>query len=404
MEFEKPNPKQERRKLSPIKIIFGLGVLFSLMGALLLVLIEVSLRITESEEGRNLRIFYQRYYSEFPEELLTFDAELGWKSAPNSILYHEKNGWSGRFFIDKHGFRMPLLNQHPTLSPNKKHEKRLMLIGDSYGFGMGAHDDETISFFLNKKTVPEVELRNISSPGWSPEQYLVAYEKYKGEFKPTHIYMLITHINDFFIMENCTAFNRLKPTVQLRNGQNPRLLNLWEMRAFKPSYDSPIWDFRLLYTLGKILEPLYLRNICGVDKPYGMLADYEQDRLELYSRSQNRAGKYDPIWKRFDYIVERMQEKVRDEGSKLTIIILYLGDLNLSSTHGEDYSVDVVVDKVKTIGARHGIDVLYPHEKFKEVEAKGLRVSSPQGHYGPLGNEIIADVIVEHGKFNHSEH
>ena len=399
MEFQKPNPKEERRKLSLLKTIFGLGVLLSIMGGFLLGLMEVTLRLTESTEGRNFRIFYQRYYSGFPQEFFTFDAELGWTSAPNSILYHEKNGWSGRFFIDEHGFRMPLSNQRSTLSPNKKRDKRLMLIGDSYGFGMGAHDDETISFFLNT-TAPELGLRNISSPGWSPEQYLVAYEKYQGDFKPTHIYMLITHINDFFIMENCTAFNRLKPTVQLKNGKNPRLLRLWEMRAFKPSYDSPIWDFRFLYTLGKILEPLYLRNMSGVDEPYGMLAGFEQERLELYSRSQNAAGKFDRIWKRFDYIVGRMQERARDKGRKFAIIILYLGDLDLPNTHGEDYSVEVVVDKVKAIGAQHGIDVLYPHKEFKEVQAKGLSVGSPEGHYGPLGNKIVADVIVQHAKLN----
>lgn len=394
--------KAERRPRRGAK-----GLLLFASVTLSLAVLEVGLRLTETAEHRKERLAYESFYRDGAcrASVFSWNETLGWTACPNTSFDHEVNGWKARFTTDAEGRRVvPSLRTHPPPAPSA----RVLLIGDSFAFGMGAHDDETIDSFL-ARGAPEALVVNDSAPGWSPEQYLAALDARSGAVRPTHVYVLITHVNDLVILENATAYNIFKPTVKLRPGEPPRLVPPSELARFKPRGRSLVWSSRIGYLLANVLEPAYLRRLCGLEKPYGMPPSYEAERLELYSASRNARGDFDTLWERFDYVLERMSARARVLHARLSLVILPLGDVreiverrkelgalpkSFELRPSSDYAVDVVLSRVKAAAARRGLGVLDPTPAFDSAKRQGLPVHSPESHYGPVGNRLIAEAIL----------
>lgn len=374
-------------------------------------LTEMLLRTVEADVHRWERVTYQRYYpnhhalTEYTK-FFKFDPVLGWVGTPDSVVMHKAidNDWQTRFLYDAEGYRqLPhLASKYASDAPT-----RVLLLGDSAGFSMGASDEETIDHFLLNGG-RRMALKNVSQPGYSPEQYYEAYLKYREAFRPTTAYMLLLHANDFWIMQNCTAFSRFKPTVRLWNGVAERVVTPAEMQSYKPSSESLVWDSRLVYGIASFLEPLSLKRLCGVDEPYGMQGNYWTERLKLYSASLNANGAFDHIWKRFDFIVGRWQADAVARGINFKILIMPLHDFaaiaeGSRGTGSErrpftaigDESVEVVKQQIRKIADKYHVAVLDPQQPFDDANRAGLPTYSPEGHYGPVGNKIVADAILQ---------
>jgi hypothetical protein len=204
-------------------------------------------RLTESKEQRLIRIFKARYYNSYWEPVdhcFFFDATLGWRCRPRIAFDFGRNGWTGTFHIDESGFRyLPHLDHRSEGAlnyygaPLAAARHRLLIVGDSVAFSQGAHDDETIEHFLvsfSKTT----SIKILGVPGWSPEQYFLALSNYVKLYKPTSVYVVMTHLNDLDALKNCAVFNRIKPTVVLSKGRPTRIALPSELNVFSPSDDS----------------------------------------------------------------------------------------------------------------------------------------------------------------------
>ncbi len=399
--------------VSALKGIIFMAVALAILAPVLLLVAEAVARVTEPESFRTKRIFYDRYVQGFPDReqhLFQFHPVLGWTPNRGVTVPHTNRGWVGQFKIDAEGMRVL-----EGIPPNgtEGSPTRVMLIGDSMGFGMGAHDDETIDRFLLERS-PGIALKNASAPGWSPEQYHQSYFHFKDKFKPTHVYMLITVINDFYALHNCVAYGRFKPTVRLTADGDDRVLSPVELMKFRPAGESILWDSRLLYRVGAALEPAYLKRLSGLEDPYDFLGTTEdRDRLEYFSKSINQTGKYDFIWRRFEFILSEMRKDATENGIKFSVIVLPLRDLrefvdrekaekslpaDFELKPAGDQSNEVIVDYVRRAGDKAGVPVYYPIEAFHDAKARGINVWSQEGHYGPEGNRLIADFISENLK------
>ena len=268
---------------------------------------------------------------------------------------------------------------------------------------MGAHDDESIDHFLLQSS-PDITLKNVSSPGWSPEQYLLALESFVERVRPTHVYVLLCHLNDLYGLQNCTAYNRFKPTVRVRGGRPDGICLPSEMARFRPFGESIYWESRLAFAIGGWLEPGYLKGLSGVDEPYGMLRNYSVDRLQIYSAALNAAGKFDPVWTRFDYLMERLEKASKAGGFQVTLLVLPLGEIasfvdvdGLAGQLPADAAVATVLERVRESTSRHGVGFLYPEEPFSGA---GRSAFSEEGHYGAVGNRLLAEAILAHLRRN----
>lgn len=110
---------------------------------------------------------------------LYFDAEVGYRSRPNQerwMLVGEERG--ARLTTNALGFRGEF--PHPERTPSVP---RIVAIGDSFTFGLGAEDDETYPAQLGAH-LGRVEVLNLSFPGWNVENALLAYRAIGAAYRP----------------------------------------------------------------------------------------------------------------------------------------------------------------------------------------------------------------------------
>ena len=177
-----------------------------------------------------------------------------------------------------------------------------------------------------------------------------------------------------------------------------------EMLACKPPSDSLIWDMRLCYRLAEILEPFYLRRMCGVSRPYGMLPRDAVDQLALFSASATAAGELDGVWKRFEWIVERIQADAKARGARFSLLVLPIANYEQMVARARtakipfeppgDGSLEVLIGRLREIAERQGAGFIYPAEAFAKAAEDGVDLISPGGHYAAAGNRLIAELML----------
>lgn len=97
----------------------------------------------------------------------------------------------GKISTDKYGFR----NGIDIHAWDKK--KKIMLIGDSVGFGMGIDDEDTISHQLNEAFKgTDVGFLNLSNPGWDTIQLRDRLYFYGTKLGPWKLIVWLYFIND----------------------------------------------------------------------------------------------------------------------------------------------------------------------------------------------------------------
>ncbi len=104
------------------------------------------------------------------------DKELYWKLTPNQQGY-QVIGFP-KATINSQGFRGPELE-------NKSFN--IAMLGDSYTFGQGVEDNETIPYFISKnleQTNNDVQVINMATPGWGLFQENITLYRHYDTYKP----------------------------------------------------------------------------------------------------------------------------------------------------------------------------------------------------------------------------
>lgn len=344
-------------------------VYVSLLIGLFFVAGEFLLNKYESKDHRQLWEFKKRWYQniDIPKaHNWQYHDELGWKYKSGHYK-HVYRGWSGTFYTDKDGFRY--LKDGPFNPPDNKIKKRVMIIGDSHAFARGAHDNETIDYFILKST-KDVSLKNISAPGWSPEQYYKAFSMYGDKYKPTNLYVLLTYTNDLFVLDDVAAYNRFKPTVCGDiDGEMYMITPAESARLYKTPF---IWNSKIISTLIGAIEPLYHRYICRNIKAI----DENETRKSLYSWKKNKSNEFDIIWKKLGYIMSLFKHKAMDLGVEFKILLLPVGVDDKSNGEMIDFgdpdlSVRTVVKKIQKVADDNNVKIIYPVEEFIAAKKRG---------------------------------
>ncbi|OGW92446.1 MAG: hypothetical protein A3G33_03080 [Omnitrophica bacterium RIFCSPLOWO2_12_FULL_44_17] len=111
---------------------------------------------------------------------------------PNSEL-RMASSVSGEFDVTAHinnfGFRGPQMDE-----AKKPGQKRIFIVGDSFTFGVGAKDNETIPFLLQQKLDPTREKIEIVNDGHGHYSPLIYYLRFRDEiqkFKPDMVIMML---------------------------------------------------------------------------------------------------------------------------------------------------------------------------------------------------------------------
>lgn len=110
----------------------------------------------------------------------------------------------------------------------KKGVFRLMLLGDSLGFGWGCPFEKTAGQVLEQKS--ESAVFNLSIPGDGPTDYYRRYQRHKTQIQPD-IVVLLTYVNDYF-MGSGSVTAPSKETISQRQEQpfcRPYMGDRWKI-------------------------------------------------------------------------------------------------------------------------------------------------------------------------------
>lgn len=133
--------------------------------------------------------------------LVCHDSELGWRLVPNWRGRHHHPDFAVEYKINAHGFRADA--DWNVLPP----AKQILVVGDSFTFGIGVNDDETFVHYLNE-LAPERHL-NCGVPGYSTDQEVLLAERDLLQRAPACLRLVVHLGNDVFD-------NRLTVPMQVR--------------------------------------------------------------------------------------------------------------------------------------------------------------------------------------------
>ncbi|MBP9853789.1 MAG: SGNH/GDSL hydrolase family protein [Candidatus Omnitrophica bacterium] len=129
---------------------------------------------------------------------------------PNTVLDHQTNQFNEFNYtahINSHGYR-----GEEYIVPKPSDEKRIMVIGDSFTFGVGANDDETIPVLLEqylKKSDFRINVINGGAGHASPIYHYVNLENFHLKAQPDLVVLMmdLTDIQDDWRHERQAVFD-----------------------------------------------------------------------------------------------------------------------------------------------------------------------------------------------------
>ncbi|MBF0380147.1 MAG: hypothetical protein HQL69_03960 [Magnetococcales bacterium] len=151
---------------------------------------------------------------------ITYNPQLGWSPKANSTKIHKKPGsFSATYNINSLGYRGKLHAIKPE--PDKF---RIVLLGDSVGFGWGVDDDQTYGAKL-ETLMPGIEVINLAVSGYGTDQQLLRLKSEGIGFQPD---LVILHVvdNDFLEIRRPFMYQRAKPYFLLDEENKPNLNNV----------------------------------------------------------------------------------------------------------------------------------------------------------------------------------
>jgi hypothetical protein len=160
-ELVKKNRELSKRK----KIIFAF-VTFLMVLCLSFVIGEISVRLLKPQ-----RYMYPRWkYSE----------KYGSVIYRNVTVVDELRGeWKFTYGINKEGYR-----GHLTPVSNRYDKKNIVILGDSYTFGIGVNDGEEYAAILNERLKDEYNVVNLALGGYGLTQQIRIFYEYGQLFMP----------------------------------------------------------------------------------------------------------------------------------------------------------------------------------------------------------------------------
>ncbi len=153
--------------------------------------------------------------------LIGYDRELGWRLQPDWQGTHRHHDYSVQYHINDRGFRGPW--------PVDDDRTRVVLVGDSFTFGLGVADEATFARCLaTRAREPEWQVINLGVPGYSTDQETLLLEEMISELQADRVVVIVCLINDVFDNERLFPLQAMygKPRFRLDEDGGLKLENV----------------------------------------------------------------------------------------------------------------------------------------------------------------------------------
>ena len=167
------------------------------------------------------------------------DQDLGWVCNNNKWLTFANSQYNNQLIVyrrNKQGFRC----EKDFNTPIDMSKTRVMLLGDSYLFGVYLEEEDALHSLLQRKLGEHYEFYNLGIPGWGIDQMFLSYEKYRDVIQP---HIVILFYIDFDIHRafqafrwsegmNKPSFTVKKNNLVLRGPESPSLIEKLFFKSF----------------------------------------------------------------------------------------------------------------------------------------------------------------------------
>jgi lysophospholipase L1-like esterase len=341
-------------------MIRRLGLILS--GVLLALLaLEVVLRVWDPvpEVGSPLYGFYQS------------DPDLGWRGRPNVRLRYHRPEFDTLVELDAEGWRQP----DPPRPAGAA--RRVLVLGDSFTWGWGVSQGETLTDRLQARLGPAVAIVNRGVIGFgTAQEYLVLERELAAASYDT--VALLFFIND--LDDNRDGKDGHRPYFDLVDGQllprnQPALARISPLTIF-------LKDHSRAYLFAEFELGMLKRRLRG--KP---------DSERLYREKPAVAIRDLPGYAVTARLLEEMTRLVRAHGARLVLVYVpQRSEFEGDAPHSYVRTVHAMIDDV---ARRSGIAMIDLTPAFRQQAQGGRALVFPiDAHWNAAGHALAADVLL----------
>lgn len=344
------------------------------------------------------------YHPEFLGSVIRYDPILGWSLDPNSSLVSVDSQRDLRYRIDvnSHGLRD---RDVPFENPDGK--KRVLILGDSFAFGVGLNAGERFSDVLEGMLGGEVEVINAGVPGWGTDQEMLFYESSLRRFAPDVVVLA-------FLGQNDVVNNALRGPL-IETGTKPRFVCRDDSLVLQPP-DPPaklsaathakrfLRKSRLLLFVKRRFAMREYRHH-AIEDPRFVTHGYEANRhLSHWSAYDVRGGEaIDGAWCVTERLLARLAADCRADSAKL-VVFAFPAKVEVDALWREEMMrrTDVAPEtmdfalpyrRLSEFCALQGIEFRYPIEEFHVAARTQMLFFDHDAHPNVAANALAAELL-----------
>lgn len=307
-----------------------------------------------------------------------FDQELGWAPLRNITGKHDDDGFTVEVYQNRFGLR----GGDEMTHERKQAQRRILVVGDSYIWGYGVHQNEMFSSPEAHKD-KNVELIPFGVSGYGTDQEYLFYKREGVKFDVDEVVLAVTIYNDIANNSEKKQYGYNKPYFTLKDQklqlhaehikETRRLKGWWERARAK------------CYTLN--LADSFTRNL--KNKLTGNQEEIvpEARRMDTHQIS---SAEMDSI-KLTGKIIKAFSDEVTGKGAKFSVIIIPFRphvELGLKTDHP-------YAEVLKQELAESGIACIDSYAQFIEAKSRGAKLfNGLDNHFSAEGHKLFASQII----------
>ena len=304
-----------------------------------------------------------------------YDDLLGWAHMPNQRAQFNHRDFSVEVSINSHGFR------DGEYSIERTAKKRMLVLGDSFGWGFGVEQQERFSEIV-EKAHNDWEVINASVSGYGTDQEYLSLKRQGLKFKPDAV-MLLFYGNDFENNSASVQYWHSKPVfifedgeLQLHNVPVPTQTTSQRLEQFLSSrtylgrtfYQAIGYSKRYLKSYVKNGLEFFGARISNSSSPLS-------DRLQ--GKNENGLSGQKKMIEVTKQLIVSMNDLCKREGSVLILV-----------------SIPMEIEKrevLQSVAEAQGIPILFLDETFEAATTP--TTFAHDGHWNAEGHKIAASAI-----------
>ena len=287
---------------------------------------------------------------------------------PNQTYWHKTPDYKIQFRTNSKGIR----SNHEIPYEKPADTKRIVVLGDSFGFGYGVSLEDTFTQQLRKRFATEgekVEIVNLSASGYGTDEQLLVLQNEGIKYQPDYV---------------ISTWHKSDPVDNLRSG------------LFKLSDGKLVRKNKTYLPAVKMRETLFkfaiYRWLANDSHFYNWIRAFVATKVK---RTLNTMKKNESSPSKS---AEERTKKIQKRKLNLSMALLKEIQLTAKQSGSEFILLDIPIKESRTkftssmpIEITNSFPVVNPIESFKQHKGKLIYWENSHGHFSPFGCSIVAD-------------